>query len=73
MAEVFIDELLYKTGMDNKYELIRLAIQRTRQLIKEKNKIELVSSKKKFSIIVLREIMEGKLKPEGFKEKKKEK
>ncbi len=72
MVEIFIDELLCKTGMDNKYELIRLAIQRTRQLMKEKNRIKLVSSKENFPSAVLREIMEGKLKPEGFKEEKKE-
>jgi len=69
MIKIFIDELLHKAGMDNKYRLTCLAIQRTKQLIKEKNKLELLGSKEKIPSIVLREIMEGKLKPEDFEKK----
>ena len=56
--------------MDNKYELIRLAIKRIRQLINEKEKMGLTASDEKFTSIALREIREGKLKTEVFIEKK---
>ncbi len=69
MIKIFIDELLHKAGMDNKYRLTYLAIQRIKQLIKEKNKLELFGSKEKLPSTVLREIMEGKLKLEDFEKK----
>lgn len=50
--------------MDNKYELIRLAIKRIRQLINEKEKMGLIGSDEKLTSIALREIREGKLKAE---------
>ena len=56
--------------MDNKYELIRLAIKRIRQLINEKERMGLISSNEKFTSIALREIREGKLKAEVFIEEK---
>jgi len=56
--------------MDNKYELIRLAIKRIRQLINEKEKMGLTGSDEKFTSIALREIREGKLKAEVFIEEK---
>ncbi len=56
--------------MDNKYELIRLAINRIRQLINEKEKMGLIGSDEKFTSIALKEIREGKLKAEIFIEKK---
>lgn len=69
MIKIFIDELLHKAGMDNKYRLICLAIQKIKQLTKEKNKLELLGFKEKLPSTVLREIMEGKLKLEDFKKK----
>ena len=56
--------------MDNKYELIRLAIKRVKQLIDEKEKMGLIGSDEKFPSIALREIREGKLKAEVFIEEK---
>ena len=56
--------------MDNKYELIRLAIKRVKQLINEKQKMGLIGSDEKFTSIALREIREGKLKAEIFIEGK---
>ena len=56
--------------MDKKYELIRLAIKRIRQLINEKEKMGLTGSDEKFTSIALREIREGKLKAEVFIEGK---
>ncbi len=52
--------------MDNKYELIRLAIKRIRQLINEKEKRGLTDSDEKLTSIALREIRQGKLKAEIF-------
>lgn len=69
MIKIFIDELLYKAGMDNKYRLTCLAIQRIKQLTKEKNKLELLIFKEKLPSTVLREIMEGKLKLEDSEKK----
>lgn len=56
--------------MDNKYELIRLAIKRIRQLINEKEKMGLIGSDEKLTSIALREIREGKLKAGIFIEGK---
>ena len=56
--------------MDNKYQLIRLAIKRIRQLINEKQKMGLTGSDEKLTSIALKEIREGKLKTEIFIEKK---
>ena len=56
--------------MDNKYDLIRLAIKRIRQLINEKEKMGLTDSDEKLTSIALREIREGKLKVEVFIEEK---
>lgn len=56
--------------MDNKYELIRLAIKRIRQLINEKQKMGLTGSDEKLTSIALREIKEGKLKAGIFIEEK---
>lgn len=68
-----MDELLKKAGTDNKYEVVRLAIKRVRQLIREKEQRSLLGSNEKLSSIVLKEIMEGKLKPEDLKKEVKTK
>jgi len=62
-----MDDLLNKTGMDNKFEVVRLAINRVKQLIKEKERMGLLGSNEKLTSIALKEIMEGKLKPENLK------
>ena len=62
-----MDDLLKKVGMDNKYEVVQLAIKRVRQLIKERGQKSLLDSNERLPSIVLREIMEGKLKPENLK------
>lgn len=61
-----MDDLLKKAKMDNKYQLVRLAMKRVRQLIKEKERISLINSNEKLTSIALREIMEGKLKTESL-------
>lgn len=61
-----MDDLLKKAKMDNKYQLVRLAMKRVRQLIKEKERISLINSKEKLTSIALREIIEGKLKTESL-------
>ena len=62
-----MDDLLRKSGIESKFELIRLAIRRTRQLVREKDKM-LEDNPEKLPALVLREIAEGRLKPESFKE-----
>ena len=57
-----MDDLLRKTGMDNKYKCIHLVIRRVRQLIKGREKMGLIGSSEKFTSIALREAREGKLK-----------
>lgn len=61
-----MDDLLKKAKMDNKYQLVRLAIKRVKQLIKEKERMGLINSNEKLTSVALREIMEGKLKPESL-------
>ena len=63
MIDFSIDELLKKAKTDNKYKLTRLAIKRVRELVKEKGKSILDNSNEKLPTRVLREIMEGKVKP----------
>ena len=70
MISFSIDDLLRKNGIENKYELIRLAIGRIRQL--EKNK-RLEDTREKLPTLVLREIAEGRLKAESLKEESQEK
>ena len=67
-----MDDLLRKSGIENKYELIHLAMGRIRQLIREKEKM-LENNPEKLCTRVLREIVEGKLKPESLKEESQEK
>ena len=67
-----MDDLLHKSGIENKYELIHLAIGRVRQLVREKDKM-LEGTPEKLCTRVLREIAEGKLKPESLKEESQEK
>ena len=72
MVPFSMDNLLRKSGIENKYELIHLAIRRIRQLIREKDKM-LEDSPDKLLTRVLREIAEGKLKAETLKEESQEK
>ena len=72
MIKFSIDGLLRKSGIENKYELIHLAMGRIRQLIREKDKM-LQDNPEKLCTRVLREIAEGKLKPENLKEEPQEK
>ena len=64
-----MDALLKKTGMDNKYELVRLVMKRVRQLVNDKNRMSLINSNQKFISLALGEISEGKLKIDGSVEK----
>ncbi len=64
--------MLRKSGIENKYELIHLAMRRIRQLIREKDKM-LEETPEKLCTRVLREIAEGRLKPESLKEESQEK
>ena len=66
------DDLLRKSGIESKFEVIRLAFGRIRQLLREKNKM-LQHNPEKLCTRVLREIAEGKLKPESLKEESQEK
>ncbi len=50
-----------------------MAIRRIRQLVKEKDKMALEDTREKLPILVLKEIAEGKLKPESFEEESQEK
>jgi len=50
-----------------------LAIRRIRQLVKEKDKMALEDRREKLPILVLKEIAEGKLKPESLEEESQEK
>jgi len=67
-----MDDLLRKSGIESKFELIHLAIRRIRQLIREKDKM-LEETPEKLCTRVLREIAEGRLKPESLKEESQEK
>lgn len=73
MIEFSIDDLLRKSGLKDKYELTRLAIRRIRRLVKEKDKRALENTHEKLPTLVLREIAEGKLKPESIEEEPPEK
>jgi len=53
---------LKKSGSPDKYALARLAIERIRDLVKEKDKRALENSKQKLSTYVLQELAEGKIK-----------
>ncbi len=72
MIKFSTDDLLRKSGIESKFELIHLAIRRIKQLIREKNKM-LQDNPEKLCTRVLREIAEGKLKPESLKEESQEK
>ena len=72
MIPFSIDDLLRKSGIENKYELIRLAMGRIRQLVREKDK-RLEDTREKLPTLILREIAEGRLKPESLKEESQEK
>lgn len=50
-----------------------MAIRRIRQLVKEKDKMALEDTREKLPILVLKEIAEGKLKPESLEEESQEK
>ncbi len=50
-----------------------MAIRRIRQLVKEKDKMALDDTREKLPILVLKEIAEGKLKPESLEEESQEK
>ncbi len=50
-----------------------MAIRRIRQLVKEKDKMALRDTREKLPILVLKEIAEGKLKPESLEEESQEK
>lgn len=71
MIPFCMHDLLRKSGIESKYELIRLAMGRIRQLVREKDKM-LEDNPEKLCTRVLREIAEGKLKPESLKEKSQE-
>ncbi|UCG94851.1 MAG: DNA-directed RNA polymerase subunit omega [Candidatus Aerophobus sp.] len=73
MIKFSTDDLLRKSGIEDKYELTRLAIRRIRQLVKEKDKMTLEDTHEKLPILVLKEIAEGKLKPESLEEESQEK
>ncbi|MCK4618073.1 DNA-directed RNA polymerase subunit omega [Candidatus Aerophobetes bacterium] len=73
MIKFSTDDLLRKSGIEDKYELTRLAIRRIRQLVKEKDKMALEDTREKLPILVLKEIAEGKLKPESLEEESQEK
>ncbi|MQY70121.1 MAG: DNA-directed RNA polymerase subunit omega [Firmicutes bacterium] len=73
MIKFSTDDLLRKSGIEDKYELTRLAIRRIRQLVKEKDKMALRDTREKLPILVLKEIAEGKLKPESLEEESQEK
>ena len=61
MINFSIEELMSKTGVNDKYKLTRLAIQRVKELIREKNKKALLDSQEKLTTIVLKEMKEGKI------------
>lgn len=50
-----------------------MAIRRIRQLVKEKDKMALEDTHEKLPTLVLKEIAEGKLKPESLEEESQEK
>jgi len=62
-----MDDLLNKSGMDNKYEFVRLAIKRVRQLIKEKERMNLLSPEEKLTNIALKEMAEKKIEMDKFR------
>jgi len=64
----FISELLKKSGARDKYHLTKLAIQRIKQLVREREKRALLISDEKLTTYVLREFEEGEVKAEDFKE-----
>jgi len=66
LINLSIDDLLKRAKTDNKYELVRLAIKRVRQLIKEREKMGLLDSNEKLTSVALREIKEGKLKVQSL-------
>ena len=61
MINFSIEELMSKTGVNDKYKLTRLAIHRVKELIREKNKKALLDSQEKLTTIVLKEMKEGKI------------
>ena len=70
MINFSIEELMSKTGVNDKYKLTRLAIQRVKELIKEKDKRALLDSQEKLTTIVLKEMKEGKIRAvDGLKTK----
>jgi len=61
MINFSIEELMSKTGVNDKYKLTRLAIHRVKELIRENNKKALLDSQEKLTTIVLKEMKEGKI------------
>jgi len=59
----FINELMRKSGVRDKFALTRFAIKRAKELIKEKEKRVLLDSEK-LTTRILKEIHQGKLKSE---------
>ncbi|MCD6231476.1 DNA-directed RNA polymerase subunit omega [Candidatus Aerophobetes bacterium] len=62
MVEISVEELLNKTKIENKYILTRLAIKKAKELIKEKDKRVLQDFNKNLTTLVLKELLEGKIK-----------
>jgi len=62
MIEISVEELLNKTKIENKYILTRLAIKKAKELIKEKDKRILQDFNKNLTTLVLKELLEGKIK-----------
>ncbi|RKY81725.1 hypothetical protein DRQ11_15080 [candidate division KSB1 bacterium] len=61
MNKYSLDELIKKSGVEDKFALTRLAIRRVRELVKEKDKRVLLNSTK-LTTCVLNELQEGKIK-----------
>ncbi|MCD6257944.1 DNA-directed RNA polymerase subunit omega [Candidatus Aerophobetes bacterium] len=61
MNKYSLDELIKKSGVEDKFALTRLAIRRVRELAKEKDKRALLNSTK-LTTCVLNELQEGKIK-----------
>lgn len=68
MTRFFVDELMRKTGITDKFALTYAALQRVKQLAREKDKRALLESVKLTSVVLseLREgtVMSQKLAPE---------
>jgi len=62
MIEISTNELLNKTKERDKYTLTCLAIKKAKELIKEKDKRALQNFNENLTTIVLKEMLEGKVK-----------